>query len=94
MDRPSTGIDALDDLLGRLGVGDNVVWQAPDPADIEPFVEAFLATAHGQRPFHSPGRLDRQPACQLRTIGSRRWLATAGPGAAPQGPHRLRAGQP
>jgi transcriptional regulator with XRE-family HTH domain len=51
MARPSTGIDALDELLGRLGVGDNVVWQAPDPADIEPFVEAFLATAHGDTPL-------------------------------------------
>ena len=51
MDRPSTGIGALDELLGRLGVGDNVVWQAPDPADIEPFVEAFLATAHGDTPL-------------------------------------------
>jgi transcriptional regulator with XRE-family HTH domain len=51
MDRPSTGIDALDDLLGRLGVGDNVVWRAPDPADIEPFVEAFLATARGDTPL-------------------------------------------
>jgi hypothetical protein len=51
MDRPSTGIDALDELLGRLGVGDNVVWQAPDPADIEPYVEAFLATAHGDTPL-------------------------------------------
>jgi transcriptional regulator with XRE-family HTH domain len=51
MDRPSTGIDALDELLGRLGVGDNVVWQAPDPADIEPFAEAFLATAHGDTPL-------------------------------------------
>jgi transcriptional regulator with XRE-family HTH domain len=51
MDRPSTGIDALDELLGGLGVGDNVVWQAPDPADIEPFVEAFLATAHGDKPL-------------------------------------------
>ena len=51
MDRPSTGIDALDELLGSLGVGDNVVWQAPDPADIEPFVEAFLATAHGTTPL-------------------------------------------
>jgi transcriptional regulator with XRE-family HTH domain len=51
MDRPSTGIDALDELLGRLGLGDNVVWQAPDPADIEPFLEAFLATAHGDTPL-------------------------------------------
>ncbi|MDF2743388.1 MAG: helix-turn-helix protein [Actinomycetia bacterium] len=51
MARPSTGIHALDELLGGLGVGDNVVWQAPDPADIEPFVEAFLATAHGDTPL-------------------------------------------
>ena len=51
MDRPSTGIEALDELLGGLGVGDNVVWQASDPADIEPFVEAFLATAHGGTPL-------------------------------------------
>jgi transcriptional regulator with XRE-family HTH domain len=51
MARPSTGIDALDELLGGLGVGDNVVWQASDPADIEPFVEAFLATAHGDTPL-------------------------------------------
>jgi transcriptional regulator with XRE-family HTH domain len=51
MARPSTGIDALDELLGGLGVGDNVVWQAPDPADIEPFVEALLATAHGDTPL-------------------------------------------
>ncbi|HWD43330.1 MAG TPA: helix-turn-helix domain-containing protein, partial [Actinomycetota bacterium] len=47
MERPSTGIDALDELLGGLGVGDNVVWQASDPTEIEPFVEAFLATANG-----------------------------------------------
>jgi transcriptional regulator with XRE-family HTH domain len=51
MDRPSTGIDALDEALGGLGVGDNVVWQAADPADIEPFVEAFLATAHDTTPL-------------------------------------------
>jgi transcriptional regulator with XRE-family HTH domain len=52
MDRPSTGIDALDQLLGGgLGVGDNVVWQAADPAEIEPFVEAFLATARGTTPL-------------------------------------------
>jgi transcriptional regulator with XRE-family HTH domain len=52
MDRPSTGIGALDQMLGGgLGVGDNVVWQAADPAEIEPFVEAFLATAHGTTPL-------------------------------------------
>jgi transcriptional regulator with XRE-family HTH domain len=52
MDRPSTGIEALDQVLGGgLGVGDNVVWQAADPAEIEPFVEAFLATARGSTPL-------------------------------------------
>ena len=51
MERPSTGIDALDELLGGLGVGDNVVWQAADPAEIEPFVEAFLAIANGTTPL-------------------------------------------
>jgi transcriptional regulator with XRE-family HTH domain len=51
MDRPSTGIDVLNEALGGLSVGDNVVWQATNPADIEPFVEAFLATAHGTTPL-------------------------------------------
>jgi transcriptional regulator with XRE-family HTH domain len=51
MDRPSTGIDPLDELLGGLGVGDNVVWQAPDPADVEPFVHAFLGRAQGSTPL-------------------------------------------
>jgi transcriptional regulator with XRE-family HTH domain len=51
MERPSTGIDALDELLGGLGVGDNVVWQATNPTEIEPFVEAFLATANGTTPL-------------------------------------------
>ena len=55
MERPSTGIDALDELLGGLGVGDNVVWQASDPAEIEPFVEAFLATANGSYAYDNPG---------------------------------------
>jgi hypothetical protein len=49
--RPPTGIDPLDELLGGLGVGDDVVWQAASPADIEPFVEAFLAAAHGATPL-------------------------------------------
>jgi transcriptional regulator with XRE-family HTH domain len=51
MDRPSTGIDALDNLLSGLGVGDNVVWQAADPADVEPFVHAFLGSAQGTTPL-------------------------------------------
>ena len=73
MDRPSTGIDALDELLGRLGVGDNVVWQAPDPADIEPFVEAFLATAHGDTPLTISASACHRP---------RSWIASARCGTA------------
>ena len=49
MDRPSTGIDALDELLGRLGVGDNVVWQAPDPAEqVVERVDAGRWSVHGR----------------------------------------------
>jgi transcriptional regulator with XRE-family HTH domain len=52
MDRASTGIDALDELLLRgLGVGDNVVWQGDDPAEVEPFVQAFLRSARGSTPL-------------------------------------------
>ncbi len=51
MDRPSTGIEALDEVLGGLGVGDNVVWQAADPAEAEPFLAAFVATARGTTPL-------------------------------------------
>jgi transcriptional regulator with XRE-family HTH domain len=51
VEQPSTGIDPLDELLGGLGVGDNVVWQAPDPADFEPFVDAFLGSAYGTTPL-------------------------------------------
>jgi hypothetical protein len=51
MGRPSTGIGGLDDLLDGLGVGDNVVWQAPEPAHIEPFVHAFLVNADGTTPL-------------------------------------------
>jgi transcriptional regulator with XRE-family HTH domain len=51
MEQPSTGIDPLDELLGGLRAGDNVVWQAADPADIEPFVHALLATARGTTPL-------------------------------------------
>ncbi|HET7517020.1 MAG TPA: hypothetical protein VFN05_04850, partial [Actinomycetes bacterium] len=71
MDRPSTGIDALDELLGGgLGVGDNVVWQAADPAEAEPFVEAFLATAHGTTPLtYLSFRLP--PAAVLDRFGQR-----------------------
>jgi hypothetical protein len=54
MDRPSTGIDTLDEVLGGLGAGNNVVWQAADPAEIGPFC--------GSRALHPPRRLDRQPS--------------------------------
>jgi transcriptional regulator with XRE-family HTH domain len=51
MEQPSTGIDPLDELLGGLRAGDNVVWQAADPAEVEPFVDAFLGSARGTTPL-------------------------------------------
>jgi transcriptional regulator with XRE-family HTH domain len=39
----STGIDALDGLLGGLLPGDNVVWVAESGAPVTPFFEAFLS---------------------------------------------------
>jgi transcriptional regulator with XRE-family HTH domain len=40
--RVSTGLDALDDVLGGLYWGDNVVWQS-DGAPIEPFYRAIAS---------------------------------------------------
>jgi transcriptional regulator with XRE-family HTH domain len=51
MEQPSTGIDPLDELLGGLRAGDNVVWQAAHPAEVEPFVDAFLGSARGTTPL-------------------------------------------
>jgi transcriptional regulator with XRE-family HTH domain len=68
MDRPSTGVDPLDELLGGLGVGDNVVWQAADPADTEPFVQAFLRSAQGTTPLTYLS-LQLPPASMLDRFG-------------------------
>ncbi|NIM06065.1 MAG: helix-turn-helix domain-containing protein, partial [Armatimonadetes bacterium] len=38
----STGVDWLDGLLGRLRVGENVVWEVEAGAPIEAFVRSFL----------------------------------------------------
>jgi hypothetical protein len=69
MEQPSTGLDPLDELLGGLGVGDNVVWQATNPADTEPFVHALLATARGITPHWSSARISLAPLWRL----SSRW---------------------
>ena len=41
----SSGIPALDEALGGLYWGDNVVWQADDDAPVEAFYRAVAGTA-------------------------------------------------
>ncbi len=42
---PSTGLPALDEVLGGLRDGDNVVWQVEDLDDYPPLVRPFVARA-------------------------------------------------
>jgi len=67
MEQPSTGLEPLDVLLDGLGVGDNVVWQAPTSDHIEPFVQAFLAAQAGTPLAYVSFRLP--PAAVLDRFG-------------------------
>ncbi|HUT73976.1 MAG TPA: helix-turn-helix domain-containing protein [Armatimonadota bacterium] len=40
--RVSTGVSWLDDLLGQLRIGENVVWEVDAGANVEAFMRAFL----------------------------------------------------
>jgi transcriptional regulator with XRE-family HTH domain len=42
MIRPTTGLRPVDDLLGALRVGDNVVWETGEDATVDPFVAALV----------------------------------------------------
>jgi len=42
MARPSTGLRPLDDLVGGLRFGDNVVWETGEDTSVDPFVSAFV----------------------------------------------------
>ena len=46
MTRPSTGLRPVDDLIGGLRVGDNVVWEAEEDTSVDPFVSAFVRASH------------------------------------------------
>jgi hypothetical protein len=39
----STGVEQLDDALGGLFWGDNVVWEIEDGESLDPFVDALVA---------------------------------------------------
>lgn len=39
---PSTGFDQLDEILSRLQLGDNVVWQVDDVKDYKDFVAPYV----------------------------------------------------
>src|SRR3972149_11365035 len=49
MARPSTGLRPLDDLLGGLRVGDNVVWEAGEDTSLAPFIPAFVRASRRAR---------------------------------------------
>jgi len=49
MARPSTGFRPLDDLLGGLRVGDNVVWEAGEDTSLDPFIAAFIRASRRAR---------------------------------------------
>ena len=61
--RVSTGLEALDDVLGGLYWGDNVVWQL-DRAPVEPFYRAIASPERGLR--HQDRRLARRRRQHLR----------------------------
>ncbi|MHC4728634.1 MAG: PEP/pyruvate-binding domain-containing protein, partial [Planctomycetota bacterium] len=42
---PSTGLDHLDEILSRLQLGDNVVWQVDDVEDYKDFVTPYVKRA-------------------------------------------------
>jgi len=44
----TTGVEALDDLLGGVRVGDNIVWETDSGAPMQAFVAAFLRSAAGR----------------------------------------------
>ena len=70
---PSTGLPELDDILNRLRLGDNVVWQLDDIEHYRPFTEALAEhAAHtGERLVyfrfadHPPVLDDNSPAVMV-----------------------------
>jgi len=43
--RPTTGLPALDNLLGEIQLGDNVVWEVDSGAQADRFVSRFIEAA-------------------------------------------------
>jgi transcriptional regulator with XRE-family HTH domain len=83
-DRASTGLEPLDDVLGRLYWGDNVVWQL-DGAAVEPF---YAAIAGGAEQFQSRTLItvgERTPTMTSRDLE----VIHAGPGTGLEHPADL-----
>ncbi len=72
---PSTGLPELDEILNRLRLGDNVVWQLDAIEHYRPFTEALAAHAHrtGERLVyfrfadHPPVLADNSPAVMVHS---------------------------
>jgi transcriptional regulator with XRE-family HTH domain len=62
MARPSTGIRAVDDLLGAVRVGDNIVYESVEDVSIDALVAAFVKASRAPAgltyvSFHAPPHL-------------------------------------
>ncbi|MGH2793414.1 MAG: helix-turn-helix domain-containing protein [Actinomycetota bacterium] len=47
----TTGFDPIDELVGGLRAGDNVVWITGKKASVDPFLSAFVRGVGGERPL-------------------------------------------
>src|SRR5689334_1760907 len=67
----STGVAELDGVLGGLFWGDNVLWEAPELADVRPFIDAFAAgrAAYGSAYAVSVERTPEEAAAALPGFG-------------------------
>jgi transcriptional regulator with XRE-family HTH domain len=93
MEAATTGIRELDEALGGLLWGDNVVWEADDPAAFEPFYAAAAASVD-RYDFAAYVTLERDPDevrerfPRLEVIDARPQSSLARPGALVQGLRR------
>jgi transcriptional regulator with XRE-family HTH domain len=66
----TSGVDQLDDLLGGLLIGDNVVWHDDSGSLASPFYLKFLQSCHEQRKPTIYVTFDRSPRNLLDKLGA------------------------
>ncbi|MCR4400475.1 MAG: pyruvate kinase, partial [Syntrophomonadaceae bacterium] len=75
MERASSGLDCLDQVLDGLRMGDNVVWQVDEVEDYRRFVRPFVCRALSDRRRlvyirfgHHPALVEDQPGVAVYAI--------------------------